>query len=837
MALRVSNVTFQALLSPTVFERFVEHDLDLLEEAFRRQIRVSNVTFQALILLAPPAESLESILAFQHDAPVILYAGDFVAVPDPITFTHQADLFGLEVINDPITFVDLAVSALHSTIVNDTLFLVDEAEVYNGVPWLGPFVIDQLDFSWQANVSYPVVASNTIVFVDSGTRTKINVTDTLTFVQTVTVGIGQTDIHQLLDFVHDVSTAGSQYTRVINDEEFIRHSLTYYTDDPCALKTYNQFDGEGDGDGIPDPRLYSPGWKLTLETMTGPKVILQLRNPETDDRDRMAFNRINRETRGGEINVYSDPDWPSVNTLLFTVVALRREKIDALHQFLYDTLGQEIKLHDWTGTTWRGVVTSPGEIATEDGVGQCGTWTISFEFEGTPYEGMAPDGPLQFSQSVGILGIFGRFGSDAIAFVSSATAHLLMVFEEEVESIMALGQDVQEDVVVEPSIATGAITGIGEIDGVGYKAPEAFGAVTGVGEIDGVGETERIGQGAVTGIGEIDGVGHREPMAQGEVEGIGEIDGVGTIESSAFGVITGIGEIDGVGVSPPVPTPQVDLYTADDTWTKPDGAVSVQVFVWGGGGGGGSGRKGAAAQAKFGGSAGGGGGCSYRFYDEAELSNTESLTVGSGGDGGASITVNSTSGSAGSAGGTSTFSSGGTLLTSTGGAAGAGGTGASVSALIAGGTGNFFPGGEGGARSSVPSERDAVKRNFWTPTGGGGGGYITAGDATQPAGVGGGGNDLNMAAYEDELPDFVAVAAAAENANGSAITSDYTVPLAGTGGGGGASSLAGNATVGGSGGNYGAGGGGGGASVNDVGNSGAGGAGAGGAVVVITYFS
>src|SRR3989304_160152 len=403
MAVRVSNVTFQALLSPTVFERFVEHNLVFLEEPFRRKLRVSNVTFQALILMDPPGVEITHEIAFVDSAEEILYIGDFVGVPDPITFTHEVELFGLEVISDPITFTDTATAGLHSTVVSDFLGLTDEAEVYNGVPWLGPFVIDQLDFSWVTGVGYPILASSVLVFVDSA-FTRQAVEHTIVFVQTVTVGIGQTDISQEIDFNHEVSTAGSLYTRVVSSDNFIRHSFTYFIDDPCALKTYNQFDGEGDGVGIPAPRLYSPGWQFTLETTTGPKVILQLRNPETDDRDRLGFNRINREPRGGEIKVYSDPNWPKVNTLLFTVVALKRTKIDALLEFLYSTLGQEIKLHDWTGTTWPGVVTTPGEIGVEDGTGACGAWTISFEFEGVAYPGQAPDNDLTFSDILSAAG-------------------------------------------------------------------------------------------------------------------------------------------------------------------------------------------------------------------------------------------------------------------------------------------------------------------------------------------------------------------------------------------------------------------------------------------------
>ena len=834
MAVRVSNVTFQALLSPTVFERFVEHDLAFLEEAFRRQIRVSNVTFQALILMDPPSISVEHVLAFQQDVFEIVYAGDFIPVHDPITFVQELDLFGLETVNDPITFVDEALCSLHATSTEDFLVLTHSAEVYNGVPWLGPFVLHQLDFTWNAATTYFAELEHTITFVQTMFR-KFPVEHALGLVHTVTVGIGQTDVRQVLDFTHEISTAGSQYTRVIEDANVVEQSFTYFIDNDCARKTYNRFDGEGDGGGISEPRLYTPGWKLTLETVTGPKTILQLRNPETDDRDRLGFNRINRETRGGEINVYSDADWPRVNTLLFTVVALKRDKIDALQDFLLNTLGQQIKLHDWTSTTWLGVVTTPGEVAVEDGQS---AWTISFEFEGVPYEGMAPDGPLQFSHAVGIQGIFKRTGSDSLAFISSAIGNLLMEFEEDVESVMALDHDVQSNLVVEPSIASGAFTGVGEIDGEGYALPYGSGEVEGIGEIDGTGYMMPFAQGEVEGIGEIDGTGYTQHSGSGEIEGIGEIDGVGSIQSAAFGAITGVGEIDGEGIEPPVPTPDLQIFTSDDEWTKPEGAVSVQVIVIGGGGGGGSGRRGITGTGgqDFGGGGGAGGGFSYRLFDESELAATEDIVVGAGGGGGATQTSGNVNGNNGTAGGTSSFSTGGTLVQATGGANGLGGATAGSDTQATGGTGDIFNGGAGGARSATDSTRNPVGRGFFAPTGGGGGGIIGASDTiTDDPGLGGDADTNVMDAYDEELCDLSVLAGGIADTNGNAAINDWGVVFGGSGGGGGTANIAGVATDGGDGGNYGAGGGGGGASLDN--NSGAGGNGAGNVVVVITYFS
>lgn len=832
MAVRVSNLTAQALLSPTEFRRFVTHELAFLEEPFRRQIRVANLTAQVLFVQSQPPQSLEDEVAFQQDATNILFIGDYSPTSDILTLTQTLALFGMNAVTDPILFVDVALCDLHKTQVSQQITFADTAEVYNGVPWLGPHIKHFIEFTNTPNRTYTFSVSQPITFTHSTFRRQ-TVSHAITFVQTVTCGIGQTDAHHVITFAQNVDTGESVWRRNIVDQNVVQQSFTYFTDSLCATKSYNRFDGAGSGAGIPEQRLQTRS-TFTLETLTGPKTILVLRNPETDNRDRLAFNRINRETRGGEINIYSDPNWPKVNTLLFTVVALKRTKIDALQQFLQDTLGQEIKLSDWTGTVWHGVITTPGEVATEDG---SDAWTLAFEFEGVAYDGQAPDVPLQFQQTASVQGTFRRSGSSPLGLVSTVLGHIIVAIDRSASSVLTFDHEALAVTTVDPVFGTGTVQGVGQLTGVGYRLPHGRGVVEGVGQLTGVGHKEPVGHGVVEGVGQLTGVGRRRSSGQGTVEGVGQLTGVGAKRTKGHGTVEGVGQVNGVGVTPAVPTPTIQVFTANNTWTKPVGAVSVQVLVYGGGGGGGSGRKDATGNQKFGGAGGGGGGFSYRLYSAGSLGSTEPLTVGAGGGGGASQTSNSTSGNIGTAGSTSTFSSSGNLLTSTGGSAGPGGSGAAVSTRTPGGTGSFFNGGEGGCKSSIQSERDVITRNFFAPTGGGGGGWISTLNVTATGGLGGPGRNLTMATYQAEMPDFPLVAAAAESANGSTVTSDTTVNLAGTGGGGGAASTSTNGTAGGAGANYGAGGGGGGASVDGVGNSGAGGAGATGAVIIITYYN
>jgi hypothetical protein len=272
-------------------------------------------------------------------------------------------------------------------------------------------------------------------------------------------------------------------------------------------------------------------------------------------------------------------------------------------------------------------------------------------------------------------------------------------------------------------------------------------------------------------------------------------------------------------------TPNVDaqLFSSSGTWTKPADVTAVSVFMLGGGGGGGSGARGPTG-ASFGLSGGSGGGAGERgvgLFRASDLSSTETVTVGTGGSGGAAVTTNATAGNAGGDGVASSF---GSRLAARGGKAGGGGlvnTATNVSAGLpgsyvvtlnivgSGGGGQTSPGGGGGA---------GYEGNMLAAGSGGGGGGMTTGGTGQ-AGGNGGGNGVSVGG-----------ASGAANVAGTAGPNVTTgIPLGGGGGGGG-----GYAAGGGAGGGYGGGGGGGGAAVDGT-ATGAGGAGSIGVVLVVSY--
>ena len=144
--------------------------------------------------------------------------------------------------------------------------------------------------------------------------------------------------------------------------------------------------------------------------------------------------------------------------------------------------------------------------------------------------------------------------------------------------------------------------------------------------------------------------------------------------------------VDGLPVTAAPQFTDIQEFSASGTWTKDVAATFVLVRLWGAGGGGST--------------ACGGGGGAYveRLFLASDLSGTETVTIGAGGDGAASGGTNS-----GTAGGNTTF---GPHLTAYGGAGGVGNTN--------GGTGGGWL--TGGAPNSVVQ---ASGNNYWQLYGGG----------------------------------------------------------------------------------------------------------------------
>jgi len=100
--------------------------------------------------------------------------------------------------------------------------------------------------------------------------------------------------------------------------------------------------------------------------VAAPTHTLTLRGPELGNRDRLSPHRINRETRGGTLTVFADPQWPKVKQLEFQFIGLTENEGQDLLDFIETSLGKEVKLRDWEGQEWLGVITSTEEPIVRD---------------------------------------------------------------------------------------------------------------------------------------------------------------------------------------------------------------------------------------------------------------------------------------------------------------------------------------------------------------------------------------------------------------------------------------------------------------------------------------
>lgn len=220
--------------------------------------------------------------------------------------------------------------------------------------------------------------------------------DVLTFVQSVTGGKGKTVSQTLALFQTIVHKA--LLSRSITVSLAIIQAMTYWINSVCVTKQFNTFSGEG-GTSLASFALpiqqFTTGSLTLAYPVSGAIDSITLRTPELDNIERLSYDRVVAETRGGQRIIFSDPDWPKISTLSFTVIGM--ETAEPLIEFFTNYVGEEILLTDWEGVGWVGIVTTPDAEIVHDGKRG---YSVTFEFEGQRIDSHAPGGTLSFSQSV-----------------------------------------------------------------------------------------------------------------------------------------------------------------------------------------------------------------------------------------------------------------------------------------------------------------------------------------------------------------------------------------------------------------------------------------------------
>lgn len=266
-----------------------------------------------------------------------------------------------------------------------------------------------IDMSDRASRPYYGVATTTLNLVSEGWWSEtpssiINLIQTTDHGKTKGMEVSALDLSQTIVLTAD-------WSRSISQDVEIGHSLTYYVLDACGKKSYMPYIGESTINASPTPPdeelPFVPGlpegerFQLLYPGIGEATDTVELRAPNLDNRERLAFTRINRETRGGRLTVFADPVWPQVNTLVLSFSGLKKTEVDSLQDFLKNYLGQEVGLIDWEGHQWVGVITTPTDQAIQDSGGVCGRgWTVSLEFEGVMLEEMPSGSYMSLTSSV-----------------------------------------------------------------------------------------------------------------------------------------------------------------------------------------------------------------------------------------------------------------------------------------------------------------------------------------------------------------------------------------------------------------------------------------------------
>lgn len=308
---------------------------------------------------------------------VLTHAGE---VEKPIRVEGSSELVELDWVTDLVTgeieLVDVG--------------LRHEAEVLQTVTYAVEHLLSFRQDIYLTHVrvdSDSVSATSTLSLTQSARVSETGVAGNIINITQAAQGWGGRPGDSQLELTQEASYVLSQ-SMVSQSTLTIYHASTYTLILASSLCQYTPFVGASSDPDAPTP---------PPEAIDGPMVGIQvpfqlvypsvgvvtdsvsLKTPNLGNLDRLAFNRVLRETRGGTLVVFADPIWPKIQTLVVSFSRLLRVESQNLMTFIEAHLGLEIGLIDWEHRFWRGVITTPDEPHIED---KFDSFTTTFEFQG-----------------------------------------------------------------------------------------------------------------------------------------------------------------------------------------------------------------------------------------------------------------------------------------------------------------------------------------------------------------------------------------------------------------------------------------------------------------------
>lgn len=94
----------------------------------------------------------------------------------------------------------------------------------------------------------------------------------------------------------------------------------------------------------------------------------QFRNPIIGNTDELSFQRVSRTSRGGDIIIFRDSEWPKTEVFNLTFDFDRDFDYQRLLNFIRESIGQIIQYTDHENNTWSGVIQNPEVAGQQSGL-------------------------------------------------------------------------------------------------------------------------------------------------------------------------------------------------------------------------------------------------------------------------------------------------------------------------------------------------------------------------------------------------------------------------------------------------------------------------------------
>lgn len=170
----------------------------------------------------------------------------------------------------------------------------------------------------------------------------------LTLIQTI-VGTQGQELRQELDLEQTIVNK-RVWIRIISQSLVLDGTPNEYINNPNIIRVV----------------VTPPVQASTIELSRGSLSVI-LPAPEFGNQEKYEQTRILRRNRGGELNIFRDSAWPDPTTISYNFTYLTQEQASQLLDFMRQTLGKQILLHDYEGNLHDVVLITPAAAIDQNG--------------------------------------------------------------------------------------------------------------------------------------------------------------------------------------------------------------------------------------------------------------------------------------------------------------------------------------------------------------------------------------------------------------------------------------------------------------------------------------